>query len=186
LVSGTAECNGAVYEIIYTVEDDCGQTASCVQTFTLIVLPPTITCPPDEVVECFSDIVIGTPVAQTSCGLNGAVTTDGPNLVFGLAECNGAMYEVVYTMTDQCGQATSCTQTFTLTVPPPTIICPADETVTCFSDIMEGVVVTSTSCGFGEIVTTDGPNLVAGGDECDQSIYEIVYTVTDDCGLSCR
>ena len=184
LVSGTEGCDGAVYEIVYTVTDDCGQSASCVQTWTLDVAAPTIECPADQVVSCLDEIAEGTPVTSTACEQGATVSTDGPNLVSGSDGCNGATYEITYTVTDDCGQSASCVQTWTLEVGEPTIACPADQVVSCFDDILAGTPVTSTSCDQGSTVSTDGPNLVSGADGCDGAIYSIDYTVTDDCGQS--
>ena len=183
-ISGNGPCDAAQYEIVYTVTDDCGKTASCTQTFTLNVAPPTITCPADAIVDCYSDISEGTPTVTTSCGFDYTVATTGPTLVSGTDECDGAQYEIVYTATDDCGQTASCTQTFTLNVAPPTISCPADAVVACKDDITAGTPSTTTSCGLGSNVTTTGPTLVSGTDGCDDAQYEIVYTVTDDCGAS--
>ena len=184
LVSGQDDCDGAVYEIVYTVEDECGRSSSCTQTFTIDNEGPSIECPADAIVECYEDIQEGTPVTSTSCGLTSTVTTDGPNLVSGQDDCDGAVYEIVYTVEDECGRSASCTQTFTIDNEGPSIECPADAIVECYEDIQEGTPVTSTSCGLTSTVTTDGPNLVSGQDDCEGAVYEIVYTVEDECGRS--
>jgi len=181
LFSGQAECTGAIYQIEYTVTDDCGATASCIQNFTLNVPPPSLVCPADMTVDCLSDIAIGTPIPTVSCGLTGAITSAGPTLVNGAAECNGSIYEIIYTVTDVCGQTATCTQSFTLIVDPPTIVCPADATVECLSDVVPGVAVGTASCGIGSTVTSSAPTLVSGTPECVGAVYQIIYTVTDDC-----
>jgi len=56
-------------------------------------------------------------------------------LISGNDLCDGAVYTIVYTVTDACGVAADCTQTFTLDIAPPTIVCPADETVACFGNL---------------------------------------------------
>jgi len=184
LISGTAGCDGAVYGITFTVTDECGQTGSCVQMFTLAVGPPTITCPADATVSCLADIAAGAPVTTTECALGSTVANVGPTLASGVAGCDGAIYEITYTVTDDCGSTASCVQTFTLDVAPPTIVCPADETVACFSDIAAGIPTTGASCAAGSTFATSGPTLATGTAECDMATYEIVYTVTDDCGAT--
>jgi len=181
-VSGTADCDGAIYEIVYTVTDDCDRTASCTQTFTLNVEGPTITCPADAVVSCMDDITAGNPIATVACNGNGNVTTQGPTLVSGNGACDGAVYEIVYTVTDQCGQTATCAQSFTLNVDAPTITCPADQNVTCLDEVIAGTATTTASCGQNSTVATVGPTLVSGDAGCNGATYEIVYTVTDDCG----
>ncbi len=186
LVSGTAGEDGAVYEIAYTVTDDCGRASSCTQTWTLDNTGFTITCPADLTVSCESDIAEGTATASSACGTNVQVTSVGPTYITGsgngMAECDGAMYEIVYTATDSEGNSVSCTQTFTLDNNGPTIVAPADMTVNCDTDIIEGTPTTSTDCGFGFTVSTVGPTLVSGTAGEDGAVYEIVYTITDDCG----
>ena len=172
-MSGTSDCDGAVYEIVYTVEDECGRTESCTQTFTISNVGPTIECPADAIAECADDIVEGTPTVTTSCGLTSTVTTVGPTLVSGTADCDGATYEIVYTVEDECGRTMSCTQTFTVANDGPTITCPADAMVECADDIVEGTPIVSTSCGVTSTVTTVGPTLVSGTADCDGAVYEL-------------
>ena len=81
------------------------------------------------------DIAEGTPDTTTSCGLTSTVTTVGPTLVSGQADCDGAVYEIVYTVEDECGRTDECTQTFTISNAGPTITCPADEVVECAGDV---------------------------------------------------
>ena len=184
LVSGSSDCSGAEYEMTYTVTDVCGRTASCVQTFTIENDGPTIVCPLDVTVECIDDVVAGVPTTTASCGLSSTVTNAGPVLVSGTEGCDGSMYEIEYTVTDECGRTASCVQTFTIEQDPPTIVCPIDETVQCIDDINLGTPIVTVPCGLGSTQTFDGPNLVSGVEGCDGSTYEYVYTVTDECGRS--
>ena len=175
LVSGTTDCDGAAYEIVYTVEDACGRSASCTQTFTVVNNGPTIECPADEVVECTDDIAESTPVTTSSCGLGNTVTTVGPTLVSGQADCDGAEYEIVYTVEDACGRSVSCTQTFTISNAAPTIECPLDVVVECLDDIVVATPVVTASCGLSTEVITQGPTLVSGQSNCEGAVYEITY-----------
>jgi len=182
LTSGMGDEPGSTYEITYTVTDDCGRTADCVQVFTIANDDPTITCPADDMVECEADIVIGTPQTSVACNFTPTVTTVGPTLVTGTADCPGATYEIEYTVTDDIGRTATCTQTLTIANDDPTITCPADAPVTCEADIVEGTPTFTTSCELGGVVTTVGPTLTTGTADCPGATYEIVYTVTDDCG----
>ena len=165
----------------YTVEDECGRIESCTQIFTISNVGPTIECPADAVVECADDIVEGTPVVAASCGLTTTVTTVGPTLTSGTADCDGATYEIAYTVEDECGRTESCTQIFTISNQGPTIECPADAVVECVEDIVEGTPVVAASCGLTTTVTAVGPTSTSGTVDCDGATYEIVYTV--DCLL---
>ncbi|MDB4438789.1 SpaA isopeptide-forming pilin-related protein [bacterium] len=184
LTSGISDCNGATYEIIYTVTDECGRSADCTQVFTISNNGPTIVCPSDATVTCAYDISVGTPTVSSSCGVHTTVTTTGPTLVSGTAECHGATYQLTYTVTDVCGRSASCVQIFTLDNEGPSITCPADATVTCAYDIIVGTPFVTSSCNLGNVVTTSGPTLVYGNADCHGSSYELVYTVTDACGRS--
>ena len=109
LVSGTPNCDGAVYEIVYTATDECGRTASCTQTFTIDNNGPTITCPAPVTLGRISDYVSGVATVTTSCGLSSNVTIGSPVLVSG-NDCDGGVYEVTYTVTDACGRTAECQQ----------------------------------------------------------------------------
>ena len=85
LVSGQADCVGAVYEVVYTVED-CFRMTTCTQTITIENVGPTIECPADAIVECADDIIEGSPIVVGACGLGTTVTTAGPTLVTGTAD----------------------------------------------------------------------------------------------------
>ena len=143
-------------------------TANCdrgdvVTTRTITILPPDppmLTCPADAVVECAADIMAGVAMATTSCGASLTITNSTPALVSGDADCPGAMYEIVYTAEDECGNTVMCTQTFTIANDPPVITCPADEVVECAADIAEGVPSTVISCTLGSTISTVGPVLV--------------------------
>ena len=143
---------------------------------TISNVGPSITCAADEVVECAADISETAPVVIAACALGSDVTTVGPTLVSGQADCDGATYEIVYTVEDECGRSASCTQTFTISNVGPTIECAADVVVECAADIAEGTPVTTSSCGVENTVTTVGPTLTSGQADCDGATYEIVYT----------
>lgn len=183
LVSGMADCPGATYEIVYTVTDDCDREAVDTQTFTIANDPPTIDCPENEIVECFTDIAVGTPTITSSCMLETNLATVGPTLVSGDADCPGAIYQITYTVTDDCGREVTCNQTFTIANDPPVITPPVNMTVTCFADIAAGTATATSSCTLGlTSITSTTATLTGGVDLCDGATYEIVYSVTDDCG----
>jgi len=113
LLTGTANCPDATYSIEHEVTDECGNVASCTETFMLDNNPPTIVCPANAVVDCSANIVAGTPIITAAC-VAPVMTTAGPTLVSGTADCPGAMYELEYTVTDGCMRTATCTQTFTM------------------------------------------------------------------------
>jgi len=182
LMTGEADCPGATYQIVYTVTDDCEGTAECTQTFTIANDDPTIECPADEIVACAADIAAGTPTVVVACELGSTITNTEPELMSGEADCPDATYQITYTVTDACGRTAECTQTFTIANDDPTITCPDDMIIVCPDDIMIGEASFMTSCELGGVVTTAGPTLTSGTDGIPGATYEIVYTVTDDCG----
>ncbi len=181
-IVGEPNCAGTTYTYTYITTDACGRVATCDQVFTVVNDGPTITCPADETVECAADITVGMPSFTTSCDLGANISTLGPTLASGDADCPGATYEIEYTVTDDCGRMASCTQTFTIDNAGPTITCPADEVVTCAADIVASTPTFTTSCGLGGSVAVSGLNLVSGTADCPGATYEIEYIVTDDCG----
>jgi len=180
LSEGTPNCTGATYIATYTVTDNCNRVVSCEQTFTVSNLAPTINCVPNATVSCFSEIAIGSPGFETSCG-TGALSTEGPTLAEGNANCDGAIYNIVYTVTDACGRTANCTQAVTLNQAEPTISCRANRTVSCITEIEADEANFTVSCGNFGVVTTEGPTLLRGTAACPQS-YGITYIVTDECG----
>ena len=70
LVSGTADCNGSIYELTYTATDACGRTASCSQLFTIENDGPSITCPANLNITCVNEIIEGIPTVISDCGLD--------------------------------------------------------------------------------------------------------------------
>jgi len=184
-IAGPGEnCPGLQYQITYTVTDECGRTDECVQTFTIENEGPTITCPADATVTCVDDIAEGTPTVTSSCGSLTTVTTVGPTLVSGSEGCDASVYEIVYTVTDECGRTDECTQTFNVENDGPTIVCPADLTVDCIEDIVEGTPTVTSSCGLSTEVFVSLPSIVGDDANCPANQYQITYTVTDECGRS--
>jgi len=186
LVSGEEGCSGAVYEVTYTVTDDCDREASCTRSYTLENEGPSIEAPADVIIECASDAapdLEGVEVT-TSCDYGSEVSVEGPNLLEGDGFCDGSLWEFVYTVEDECGRSASATQSVTISNDGPTIVAPEDVTIECAADAEanpEGAVVT-TSCDLGSSVSVEGPNLIEGNGTCPGSVWEFVYTVTDDCG----
>ncbi len=99
----------------YTVADACGNETSCVQTFTFLPndTPPVVICPEDCPVACASDIRPGTPEYTTSCGTSATVSVSDP-VIDGDPHCDGTTYTYTYTVTDECGNSTTCDQVFTI------------------------------------------------------------------------
>ncbi len=146
-----------------------------------------ITCLADAIVGCVADIVPGTATLQTNCTNGGAnVALTGP-VINGEPDCPGTTYTYTYTGTDNCGAQESCTRTFTIQNDPPTITCPANQTVACEADINIGTPTFLTNCGTQGTLTQTGP-VVNGDPNSNGTTYTYTHTVTDACGrtASCQ
>ncbi len=182
LIKGTRNCNGAVYTMTYIARNDCGDSVKCIQRFTIDNAGPVVTCPPDKIAKCAKDIVPDNIVATSSCGDKVNVKVSDLLLISGKANCPNAKYAYIYTVTDACSRTTKCTQYFTLTGDDLQVVCPPDVTVNSKAEIKPSTINVITSCGVKHEVTTVGPTLVRGNDGEGGSEYEIIYTITDDCG----
>ena len=182
VISGIADCPGTTYTYTYTVEDACGRTASCEQIFTIENEAPTITCPPDAMVQCLENIEVDAndAIFTTSCGLGANVTVLN-TIIDGATNCPGTTYTYTYTVLDACGRAASCNQVFTIENPEPTITCPDDVIVACAGDIVVGTAEFGTSCGLNNSVFTSGP-IIDGEPDCPGTTYTYMFTVVDACG----
>ncbi len=179
---GASECPGDVYEIKYKVTDGCGRSDSCFQRFTIDNAAPTITCPPDEEVDCEADINTGLPVYTISCELKEDLVISDPILKSGKKDCPGAEYIVTYQVTDECGRMASCEQKFTIRDQPIQADCPPDRVVECEKDIAQEPPALSKICENLPTVSVSGPELISGTKDCPGAVYEIKYLLADDCG----
>src|ERR1043166_1332997 len=129
-------CGGTkVISRLWTALDDCGNSSSCVQTITVRdISKPTITCPPNQVLECPANTTTnanGMASAQDTCsavtiGYSDAVTNN----------CGAAQTITrTWTATDQCGNSASCVQIITVRdTLKPIIVCPSDRVLECPAD----------------------------------------------------
>ena len=186
VTAGDPDCPETILEYTYTVTDDCGRMASCIQTFTIRNDAPIITCPADVTVACAADIVVATTDATvvTSCGIGFNVGITGPKIIGGNPDCPETEYRYHYTVIDDCGRQALCTRSFFIENTGPTITCPADMTVECASDIIvdPDLVSFTTSCDMDADITAAGPVLVDGNDGCNGAVYSVTYFIRDNCG----
>ena len=114
LVSGNAECAGAVYEVTYSLKDLCGRSAQCKQRITVVGKAPEILCPRDTVVRLKTDIKAGKLLVTEGCTSDYKISTIGPELISGIDGMAGAVYAITYTLEDKCHHKKTCVQKFTL------------------------------------------------------------------------
>ncbi|MEZ7816795.1 MAG: PA14 domain-containing protein, partial [Flavobacteriales bacterium] len=110
------ECNGTITNT-YTVTDACG-THSCTQTITIMdTTAPELTIPEDYTAECSDEHPMDDASATDNCG---EVTIDEVETI--IPGSGSGCYTITrtFTATDNCGNATSATQTIAIvdTTPP--------------------------------------------------------------------
>src|SRR5207249_2889345 len=104
----------------WTATDACGNNISCTQTITVRdTIKPTLTCPPNLVLECGADLrtnATGVASAQDGCGPVTITYSDSTS-----NNCGGTkVVSRLWTATDGCNNSASCLQTITVrdTTPP--------------------------------------------------------------------
>jgi hypothetical protein len=130
--SDLGPCGGTLLRT-WMANDECGNTATYLQTITVVdPTPPTITCPPPADVACGKQYdleITGRATAVDNCADTVFITySDNPPAFTG---CNGKIRRT-WTGSDPAGNAGSCTQDVSVTdSSPPTIVCPSNVTVPC-------------------------------------------------------
>ena len=186
-----AACVGTprIVEYVYEVEDNCGNTATCTQTYTIIDnIDPIISCPLDRVVECDSSVatnVLGVATATDNCDSAPLISVSDVLIAGSCADERSIAR--VWTATDTCGNTASCTQTISIvdTTDPVITFCPSNEAVSCFSEAIAepGSVLAIDNCSastFVTVLTTNDNG--ATGCVSDPRLVEYIYQVSDNCG----
>jgi len=176
---------GYSIERIWSVSDDCGNTASATQMITVLdtIDPELQNVPSDISLECNSEIPAANVTATDNCDETITVQVSLQEIEL---ECG---YQIIrtWTVADECGNSASDSQTLTFidTVDPIITGVPADDTVEC-DNVPAAVtsVTASDSCSevglvFNETIVLGDP-VVIGGPACGYTIYR-TWTATDIC-----
>ncbi|MDX1686186.1 MAG: hypothetical protein R3275_13190, partial [Saprospiraceae bacterium] len=132
----------------YIVIDDDGDPMTldprdtCTRVFTIVDdTAPTISCPPDTLVDCTSPtdtMTLGVVTATDDCDSQVLDITFSDNIITGSCADNYTI-ERTWTATDSCGNSSTCLQTIMVQdTTDPDITCPADTTVNCTEDTSPG------------------------------------------------
>ena len=162
----------------FTATDDCGNATSATQTITIIdTTAPELTIPADYTAECSDAHPMDDASATDNCGevtINVVETTiDGA--------CAGD-YTITraFTATDDCGNATSATQTITIIdTTAPVLTIPADYTAECSDAHPMDDASATDNCGEVTIYVVE--TTIDGACAGDYTITR-AFTATDDCG----
>ncbi len=180
-------CSGATKTISRTwiATDGCGNSASALQTITVRdTTPPTITAPPNLVLECpanTSTNFTGVATAHDGCS---AVTITYSDVVSNA--CSGATKTIsrTWTATDACGNSASTVQTITVRdTTPPTVTAPPNLVLQCpaiTATNATGVATAHDGCSAVTLAYSDSVSNSCGGTK----IISRTWTATDACGNS--
>ena len=128
--------------------DNCGQTATCSQTVTVVDnVPPTINCGQNEILNCGLGWGFTVPIISDNC-------TAPSDLVLSIVSTTTNFTCVptfiatrVWKVTDLCGNSINCTQVVTIVdFDLPTITCAPNKTVECGSGWTFGTPTASDYC----------------------------------------
>lgn len=176
----------------WTVRDDCGNTAACVQILNITdETAPIITCPESTIVECDQDTtpftgVTGVATAVDNCDPTPIITTLPDFIIPG--DCvNEFTIERTWVATDDCGNSTSCTQTiFVQDTTDPVITCPADVTIECDVDrspATNGTATATDNCTADGDIIIEFNDVIIPGPCANTFTIERTWTATDECEL---
>ena len=171
-----------VTTVIWTVEDNAGNTSTCSQLVTVTDNEsPTITCPADIEVDTDSGLCeatiadLGSALTSDNCVVSSVVND-------GVSPYSEGVTTVVWIVEDSSGNTSTCSQTVTVAdAEVPSITCPADIEVDTDSGVCEAEIVdlgsamTSDNCAVTS-VTNDGVSPYSEG------VTTILWTVEDSSG----
>jgi len=176
----------------WTFVDACGNQSAVSQTLTVNDdTGPVLTCAADVTIECDEDTSpanTGTSTATDNC--SGATVTFDDVSTQGMA-CGAYSYIIIrtWTATDDCGNASTCSQTITVEDNnPPTITCPGDVTVECDQPTDPGATGNATAsgdnCAADDELTVTFIDVSSQGTGCSNDTYTITrtWTASDPCG----
>jgi len=166
--------------------DACGNSASCLQTLSVIDnTPPAITCPVNVTVQCASQVPASNIASVTASDNCGPATVTFVNDVISNQVCvNRFNITRTYRATDACGNSASCSQTITVfDNTPPSITCPTSITVQCANQVPQpniASVVSTDNCG--GLATVNFVSDVISNQTCvNRFIITRTYSASDAC-----
>ena len=146
----------------------------------------SITCPPDDTVDCNGSTdpsVTGYPTVVSNCGAND--TTYSDNVVPGDCDVDGYLsyIERTWIVTDVAGMADTCTQYIYVTDTTPPVISGvgADDTIECPNTPVFSNPTTSDDCSDVTLTYVDS---TTPGDCPQEYSVKRTWTAVDECGNS--
>ncbi len=191
--------------VTFTATDDCGNTAATTASFIIEdTTDPVITCPADQFLTCSDDplplaltiadfITIGGTISD-DCSELSELTIGFTNSPIGKEMLNFCADDPAdrtltrtYTITDACGNASTCEQNFIydqITTGPVITAVPSDQTIDCAVNAIPQphLFAFTTECAVEATVTVSESS--SGTPGCNGSTIAYTYTITDACGRS--
>ncbi len=190
----------------WTVSDACGHSATCNQTITVqdnsSTAPVIMTCAVNRNISgCTTADITGPAFSSVSAASTEAVFESAPNN--GNTSDNCGITSVNYidvasgscpitvirkwTISDGCGNSSTCNQTITITdSTPPTASNPSPTSVQCIASVPapDPLVVTTEAdnCSIPTVVLLSNTNNGGAGCAASPYIATRIYRVTDACG----
>ena len=170
----------------FTATDDCGNATSATQTIQTISIidttAPTFVfdIPSNYTAECSDEHPMEMAAAVDNCGT--VVVTVDEETTFGLWRLCWQLHVITrtFTATDDCGNATSATQTITIVdTTAPVLTIPSDYTAECSDAHPMDDATATDNCG--EVTITVEEETTPGACAGDYVITR-TFTATDDCG----
>ena len=163
----------------WTATSICGMAATAVQTVVTVdnTAPAFVNVPADVTVDCGETPAFGTPAYSDLCSSDVSMTSEDNAFSTGC----GITYSRVWTISDDCGNTASATQTITEvdTTAPSFDFVPENLMLGCGETGMFGEAIASDNCGFVTLTFEDydqGGSLYWGFD------ITRTWTATDECG----
>jgi len=187
---GNADSCYRLIRVLWRVYDDCGNFQQRQQRFTILEnKAPEITfCPPSLTVNC-EDSTLPAATGQATASDN---CDPMPVVTYADVDDPGACPQEktiarTWTVTDNCGNSTQCSQTITgVDDEAPTAVCPPNTTVSCDdpSPVAAGMATATDNCDAMPTIDFDDQSTQTNLGLCSDQTYSIIRTWTayDDCG----
>ncbi len=170
----------------WTATDECGNTASCPQTITVTdTHGPVITCPANTAVNCAATTQpAGTGMATATDDCSGVASITYSDSIAAGSCAGDYVITRTWTAADNCGNASSCNQTITVTdTHGPTVTCPASVTVDCAATTQPAgtgtPTVTDDCSGVASVSFSDS---IALGSCAGNYVISRTWSAIDNCG----
>ncbi len=195
-ISACGQTTATVYEFIAT--DAAGNEERCIATFTIVdtTMPTIDTDAIDMTVECDdngnTDALLGWladnggAVASDLCNPEITWTNNYTTLLSNDCGDTGEV-EVVFTATDDCGNASTTAATFTIVdTTAPEIVCPTPIVLECSDPANDAIInawlaTATTTDDCSDITITNTYPDIFVGDCGDTGVYTVTFTAMDAC-----